>query len=129
MKNWVIGIGCQRGVTVGQIDSAVLAALGNNRSLAQVRTLASVDIKREEKGLLEFAACNALPLALYSVAQIATIKVPSSRHVQALLGIDGVCEPCAMLASRNGRIVVSKIALDGVTVAIAEDDLSDTTTL
>ncbi len=38
---------------------------------------------------------------------------------RARFGVDGVCEPCALLAAPGGALIVRKLALDGVTVAIA----------
>ena len=122
MSTWVIGIGCRRGVSVEQIHAAVFGALGT-RSLASTRALASIDSKKDETALLEFAARHGLPLQFFSKQDIAQVGTSTSERVQALLGIDGVCEPCALLASRNGRIIVPKRVTDGVTVAIAEDDL------
>jgi cobalt-precorrin 5A hydrolase len=122
MNTWVIGIGCRRGVSVEQIHAAVLAVLGT-RALARVRALASIDSKKDETALLEFAARHGLPLQFFSKQSIAQIETSASERVQALLGIDGVCEPCALLASHNGRIIVPKRVIDSVTVAIAEDDL------
>ncbi|WP_213762195.1 cobalamin biosynthesis protein [Caballeronia sp. dw_19] len=120
MSTWVIGIGCRRGVSVEQIHAAVFAALGT-RPLASIRALASIDSKKDETALLEFATHHGLPLQFFSKRDIAQVETSMSGRVQALLGIDGVCEPCALLASRNGRIIVPKRVTDGVTVAIAED--------
>jgi cobalt-precorrin 5A hydrolase len=122
MSTWVIGIGCRRGVRVEQIHAAVFAALGT-RPLASARALASIDSKKDETALLEFAARHGLPLQFFSKQRVAQVETSTSERVQALLGIDGVCEPCALLASRNGRIIVPKRVTGGVTVAIAEDDL------
>ena len=121
VSTWVIGIGCRRGVSVEQIHAAVLAALGT-RPLASIRALASIDSKKNETALLEFAACHSLPLEFFSKQHIAQIETSESERLQALLGIDGVCEPCALLASHNGRIIVPKTVTGGVTVAIAEGD-------
>jgi cobalt-precorrin 5A hydrolase len=121
VSTWVIGIGCRRGVSVEQIHAAVFAALGT-RPLASTRALASIDSKKDETALLEFAAGQGLPLQFFSKQHIAQIGTGASERVQALLGIDGVCEPCALLASHNGRIIVPKTVTGGVTVAIAEDD-------
>jgi cob(I)alamin adenosyltransferase len=125
MSTWVIGIGCRRGVSVEQIHAAVFAALGT-RPLASIRALASIDSKNDETALLEFAARHGLPLQFFSKQRVAQIGTGASERVQALLGIDGVCEPCALLASRNGRIIVPKTVTGGVTVAIAEDTGGDT---
>jgi len=121
VSTWVIGIGCRRGVSVEQIHAAVFAALGTH-PLASTRALASIDSKNDETALLEFAARHGLPLQFFSKQRIAQVDTSVSEQVQALLGIDGVCEPCALLASRNGRIIVPKTVTGGVTVAIAEDD-------
>jgi cobalt-precorrin 5A hydrolase len=126
MSAWVIGIGCRRGVSVEQIHAAVFAALGS-RTLINVRALASIDSKQDETALIEFAARHGLPLQFFSKQDIARIETSASERVQALVGVDGVCEPCALLASRDGRIIVPKIVVDGVTVAIAEDNLKQQT--
>ena len=43
-----------------------------------------------------------------------------SEFVQKKFGIDGVCEQCAMIAvGEGGRLIHKKIAIDGVTVAVA----------
>ena len=126
MSAWVIGIGCRRGVSVEQIHAAVFAALGT-RALINVRALASIDGKQDETALIEFAARHRLPLQFFSKQDIEQVETSASERVQALIGVDGVCEPCALLASRDGRIVVPKIVVDGVTVAIAEDNLKQHT--
>jgi cobalt-precorrin 5A hydrolase len=117
---WVIGIGCRRGVSVAQIHAAFFAALGNE-PLSNVRALASIEDKRDETALLEFAALHHLPIEFFAKERVAQVRTRASEQVRALIGIDGVCEPCALMASRNGRIVRPKIVMDGVTVAIAED--------
>jgi len=120
-SSYVFGIGCRRDVSAGQIDAAVRAALGG-KPFAEIRAIASVDIKRDERALSEFAHRYGLPLLFFSTSEIANLKVPTpSLHVQARLGVDGVCEPCALLASNNGKLVVARQAHDGVTVAIAKD--------
>jgi len=45
-----------------------------------------------------------------------------SDWVRQSVGLDGVCEPCALIASTRGRLVVPKTALDGVAVAIVADE-------
>ncbi|SAL75750.1 cobalamin biosynthesis protein CbiG [Caballeronia choica] len=119
----VIGIGCRRGVSVEEIEAAVRAALGKfgKRSLAEVRVIASIEGKSDEAALLAFCERHKLPLRFYTAAQIADVETGASPYVQKHLGVGGVCEPCALLASHEGRIVVPKTAVDDVTVAIAAD--------
>jgi cobalt-precorrin 5A hydrolase len=120
VKTLCVGVGCRRGASAAQIARAVLHALGP-RPMQQVRALASLDRKADETGLLAFSASHALPLLLFTGEDIDGIGAASNAVVHALIGVDGVCEPCALLASAGGRLVVRKTTLDGVSVAIAED--------
>jgi cobalt-precorrin 5A hydrolase len=120
MKDLVIGIGCRRGVSAEQIRVAVSAALAH-RSLEDVRMLASIDSKADETGLLEFATRHALPLSFFSRDQLAQVDTTPSAKVRELIGIDGVCEACALVASHDGHLIIPKRVVDGVTVAIASD--------
>src|SRR3954452_19431175 len=99
MKTLSVGIGCRLHSSAGQIEAAVRAALGT-RAFDEIRVVASVDAKANEAGLVAFCAHHSLPLQLFSREQIAAITVakPSSM-VREHLGVDGVCEPCALLAA------------------------------
>jgi cobalt-precorrin 5A hydrolase len=44
-----------------------------------------------------------------------------SSWVREKLGVAGVCEPCALLATFRGRLVLPKTSRDGVSVAIVEE--------
>jgi cobalt-precorrin 5A hydrolase len=120
MKDLVIGIGCRRGVSAEQIQVAVMAAL-EHRPIEDVRMMASIDSKADEAGLLEFAARHALPLSYFSGDQLAQVDTAPSAKVRELIGIGGVCEACALLASHVGHLIIPKLVVDGVTVAIASD--------
>ncbi|MGF6903781.1 cobalamin biosynthesis protein [Paraburkholderia sp. GAS348] len=99
MKTLSIGIGCRLHSSAEQIEAAVRAALGSH-AFDEISAIASVDTKAHETGLLEFCARHALPLKLFSRAQIAAISVSDpSAATREHLGIDGVCEPCALLAA------------------------------
>nr|WKF61142.1 hypothetical protein HUO10_005669 [Paraburkholderia busanensis] len=97
------------------------AALGASLRIEQIASVASIDSKAHEAGLLEFCARHALPLVFFSREQIAALPVSTaSAAAQAHLGVDGVCEPCALLAAGDGaRLVAGKTIHEGVTVAIA----------
>ena len=99
MKTLTIGIGCRLHSSAEQIEAAVRATLGSH-AFDEISVIASVDIKAHEAGLLEFCARHALPLKLFSREQIAAISVDDrSQATRKHLGIDGVCEPCALLAA------------------------------
>ncbi len=122
-KPLVLGIGCRKNVSAEQIEAAVLLAL-RERAIEQVREVATVDLKANEPGLLAFCAAHDLPLRVLSHESLAARgwTTQPSAWVQQQVGLDGVCEPCALIASPRGRLVVPKTTHDGVAVAIAADE-------
>lgn len=122
LKPLVVGIGCRKGVSVERIAVAVRKALGT-RHLDEVREVATIDLKADEPGLIEFCARHGLPLRVFARATVAArawVTQPSD-WVNRNVGVDGVCEPCALIACMRGQLVVPKTALDGVAVAVVED--------
>ncbi|WP_321927324.1 cobalamin biosynthesis protein [Paraburkholderia guartelaensis] len=115
-----LGIGCRRGVTLAQVEAAVHTALGA-WPLDGVTAVATIDAKAGEPALQAFCAAHALPLHTYTREQLAATPTiaPPSAAAQAQFGVDGVCEPCARLAAAGAPLLRGKLALDGVTVAIA----------
>jgi cobalt-precorrin 5A hydrolase len=124
LKPLVVGIGCRKGVAAGQIAAAVHKALAE-RQLNEVREIATIDLKANEPGLVEFCEQHDLPLRVLASATVAARPwvTKASAWVQQNVGLPGVCEPCALIAGSRGRLIVPKIALDGVAVAIVEDTL------
>ena len=124
VKPLTLGIGCRKGVPVERIEAAVLHALAQaDLRLAAVRDVATVDLKAEEPGLLAFCARHALPLRVLGRATLAArpwVSRPSD-WVRQNVGLDGVCEPAALVASPRGMLVVPKTSLDGVAVAVVMD--------
>jgi cobalt-precorrin 5A hydrolase len=124
LKPLVVGIGCRKNVPVARITAAVQQALGN-RHINEIREIATIDLKANEPGLLEFCEQYHLPLRVLSHENVearAWVTEPSD-WVQKNVGLPGVCEPCALIASPRGRLIVPKMTLDGVAVAVVEDKL------
>lgn len=89
-----------------------------------VRELVTVDLKADEPALQAFSRRHAIPLRIIARQQIEARSwvTQSSAWVRKSVGLDGVCEPCALIACGRGRLVVPKTTLDGVAVAVVEDD-------
>jgi cobalt-precorrin 5A hydrolase len=122
LKPLTLGVGCRKGVPAERIEAAVLHALGP-RSIGEVREVATVDLKANEPGLLEFCRRHGLPLRVFARATLAArpwVTKPSD-WVKQNVGLDGVCEPCALVASPRGELLVPKTSLDGVAVAVVQD--------
>jgi cobalt-precorrin 5A hydrolase len=89
-----------------------------------VRELVTVDLKADEPALQAFSRRHAIPLRIIARQQIEARSwvTQPSEWVRKSVGLDGVCEPCALIACGRGRLVVPKTTLDGVAVAVVEDD-------
>ena len=124
LKPLVLGIGCRKDVSEKQIDAAVTTTLHSiDRTLAEIREVATVDLKLHEPGLAAWCQTHTLPLRSIhreAIAARAWVTQPSS-WVKDNLGIDGVCEPAALIASPRGKLIQPKTALNGVTIAVVED--------
>lgn len=122
-QNLVIGLGCNRGTTAAEIDSAIDGVLRKNGlSPLSIALLASVDLKKDELGLLEYSKTQGISLKFYPAARLAEIAVPSapSGHALAATGTPSVAEAAALLASEADGLLVEKQAVGcQVTVAIA----------
>lgn len=121
-KNLVLGIGCRKGKSSEEIQTAVLLAL-KNLSIHDVRLVTSIDTKTEEQGLLDFCQQYNLPVIFFSKGYIKTAieGLETSEWVYQKVGVEAVCEPCALAGSINGELIVSKFVHQAVTVAIARD--------
>ncbi|KIX46731.1 cobalamin biosynthesis protein CbiG [Burkholderia pseudomallei] len=143
MMRVALGIGCRAGRPAEAIEAAIRAALARlpQASLADVGVVATLDAKAREPGLVACCARHGWPLVAFSRDEIAahlaslaglaragsgsgvgaspTPGAPPCAAARARFGVDGVCEPCACLAAPNGALIVRKLALDGVTAALA----------
>ena len=82
--------------------------------------VATIDLKQDEPGLRAFCAARDLPLLAFSAGELSAAEgeFTSSDFVKRVTGVDNVCERAA--AAAGGRVVVPKLAKNGVTVAVAE---------
>lgn len=120
-KNIYLGIGCRRGVSQDTIEQFVLDKLCElNIDIGRVCSVASIDLKAQEDGLLGFADKYKLPTTFYSAAQLqqAAGDFSVSGFVQSITGVDNVCERAAILSSA-GKLLLHKSSKDGVTLAVA----------
>jgi len=98
-----VGIGCDRGVALATLETALTGALRQCRQCAeQIRFIASIELKRDEMALLQLAAGYARPLLFYPAAELAQVAVPNpSETVRRYTGTPAVAEAAAILAA-NG---------------------------
>lgn len=125
-KTLHLGIGCRRNTPLEKIESFVLGELAQHGfDLRCVKSIASVDLKKDEQGLLGFAAKYNLPAKFYTAEELQQAQgdFTPSAFVKSIAGVDNVCERAAVLAS-GGKLRLRKTAHDGVTLAVAEEPLT-----
>lgn len=122
-KALALGLGCRRGTPKEAIAQAVEKVLEENGLRPEaVASAASIDLKKDEQGLLDFCAEQKIPICFYSAEELRAVPgefTPSS-FVSSVTGVDNVCERAA--AKSGGAMIVKKTACQGVTVAVAETD-------
>jgi len=121
----VLGIGCRRGTPCAKIRAFAKKVLEEEGiSMKSVRAVASIDLKSNEKGLLEFAGKIKAEPVFFSSEELASLPdmgfTPSER-VKKITGVDNVCERAAFAASKDGEIIVKKISKDGMTIAVVRE--------
>lgn len=117
-----LGIGCRRGTAQETIAAAVQEALDRYGVHARaVKSAASIDLKRDEPGLLAFGRAAGLPLEFYTAEALQNVEgtFTPSEFVRRVTGVDNVCERAALTG--GGELIIRKFAREGVTVAAAAE--------
>ncbi len=127
-RSLVLGVGCERGVSSAALEEGLARFLREQRySLGSIGTLATVELKADEAGLLELAARHGWQTVFYSAEELAAVAAtPNPSEVVArCVGTPGVAEPAALLAAGAGSLLVEKqvmhstLAPQGMTFALA----------
>lgn len=117
----VLGVGCKKNVLPQTLETALAAFLTGAGVCEQaISAVASIDLKKNEPGLLDFCAAHGWPLKTYPAEQLRAVEgqFTPSAFVQGVTGVDNVCERSAVLAS-GGTLCQGKTARDGITMALA----------
>ena len=120
-----LGIGCRRNTPLENIEALVLPELAKlHLDLRCVKALASVDLKKNEQGLLAFARKYKLAANFYTADELNSVAgdFTPSAFVKSVVGVSNVCERSAVLDS-DGRLLLRKTSLNGVTLAVAAEKL------
>lgn len=121
-KVLVVGIGCVRGVTSDEIEDAVRqVCAGHSLAFASIGRVATIDMKAAEEGLRTFVARYHLSLQTFSADQLNAVSNLPHPSVWALrsVGVQGVAEPAALLATGATKLLIEKVKIARVTVAVA----------
>ena len=117
-----LGIRCRRGTEASAIAALVDEVLAEaSIHPAAVAGVSTIDLKKDEPGLLAFCRERNWPLACHSAPELQAVPgtFAASPFVQRVTGADNVCERAA--AAGGGQMIVKKAAAHGVTVAAAAE--------
>ncbi|MBE6005689.1 MAG: cobalamin biosynthesis protein CbiG [Sarcina sp.] len=119
----VLGIGCRRGASCAQIRELADRVLEETGVFREALcALASIDLKQDEPGLLEFASEWGLPAFFYSADRLNALpgSFTASDFVRKVTGTDNVCERSALCrAGDHAGLILPKTGGNGATAALA----------
>lgn len=118
-KNIILGIGCRKDTDSKKLSDFVSnVLLENNLDKRSVKLIASIDVKKNEKAILDLAKELNSKLKFYTKEEIMTVeeKYEGSAFVKATVGVSSVSEPVVDLSS--GEIIIEKIKNSGMTLTV-----------
>jgi cobalt-precorrin 5A hydrolase len=154
-RSLVAGMGCRRGVPLEELEELLVTTFQqNNLSLRSLSCLATAGLKKDEAGILALAGKYGVPLVCYDSQELNSVfELPSHAHgadnntaegpessasshkearrptpskkAHSLLGIWGVAEPAALLASGSRDLLVPRQKTARATIAVARKSFSD----
>lgn len=123
-KVFALGVGCRKGMEVEKIEEAyekLVRSSGIHPS--SIYGLFSVDLKKDEPGLLEFAKRKNLPFQTFAPSELMEAKGEfyTSAFVASTTGADNVSERSAVLGAGAGAVLAfPRMVYAGVTMALAK---------
>lgn len=118
-----MGIGCRRGKAAENLRRRAEQCLREAGICREaLEGLASIDLKKEEPGLLALAEEWKLPFTTFPAEALQQIPgaFSASSFVSSVTGVDNVCERSAVCGSGGGRLIQKKAGAEGVTTALAQ---------
>jgi cobalt-precorrin 5A hydrolase len=117
----VAGIGCNRGTGDQEILDLIKTTFKeNDLALESLKSVSTIEAKRDEQGLVEAVRTLGIPLHFFAPEEIEPVEVPHpSGVVKKHMGVSSVCEATALLKSQGGRLLVPKTKSRNATLAVA----------
>ncbi len=126
-KSLIVGIGCNKNTDFNEVEEFVASVFDkHNLSLNCIRNIATIDIKKDEGGILKFGEKYGKFIDFYSKEEINKfieknkIRENNTKSLcYKYTGAYSVCEPCALLSSKNKELLICKKKKGNVTMAAA----------
>ncbi|MGG3804146.1 cobalt-precorrin 5A hydrolase [Metabacillus fastidiosus] len=117
----VLGIGCNRGTAAEEIESVIKETLDELQfSINSVKAVCTIDLKKDEEGLLEITNKYNWEFIYYSPKQLNEVSIEQpSDTVYKFTGAYGVSEPAAKKYSGSDKLEIVKKKSGNVTISVA----------
>lgn len=122
-----LGVGCKKGIDARHISEVVERVLKEHEIFREsVCQIASIDLKKEETGILALSDELGVPFITYTSEELKQTEseegFTESAFVKNITGVGNVCERAALKGAGVKKLLVPKTADGGVTVAAAAAD-------
>lgn len=118
-KDIVLGIGCRKNTSSEKIINFIETTLNDNRiDIRSVKIVASIDIKSDEKAILDLKDKLNVDLKFFTKEEIIKVhnKYEGSDFVEKNVGVRAVSQPVIELL--GGKIIIDKISFEGITLTV-----------
>lgn len=115
-KDVVIGIGCKKNCNT--VEESLIDFMNEHHiKIDSVRALATIDIKKEEKGIVDLCRKYNVPLLTFTAKELEEARgdFSSSDFVKQTVGVDNVCERAVVKS--GGQITHRKTTVNGTAIA------------
>ncbi|MDR3063316.1 MAG: cobalamin biosynthesis protein [Methanobrevibacter sp.] len=124
LKKIVFGIGSKKNIEDFKVISAIQAVSNDlNIDLSRIDLLATANIKKDEKGIIESSKILNVSLNIISMEKIQNFDfkdLSKSEFVKENFNVYGICEPVSLIsAGENSKLIYRKASFNGVTIAVA----------
>ncbi|MDM5334087.1 cobalamin biosynthesis protein [Ureibacillus composti] len=121
-KSIVLGMGCNRGTSLEEIEAVIDETLAELKlSKKSVKALVTIDLKKDEQGFLDVTNRYGWEFVTYTPTQLNEMPLPNpSETVFKYTGAYGVSEPAAMRYANHQELVLQKKKSGNVTISVAK---------
>ena len=125
-KNLCVGIGCKKGKTFAELKSFLMQTFQEKGfNIEEISCFSSIDIKKNEAGLLELAQFFGVPFLTFSSSELENAEgdFSESEFVRKITGVPNVCERAAALScgknAEKAELLLKKTCGNGITLAVS----------
>jgi cobalt-precorrin 5A hydrolase len=126
-KTLVLGMGCDRGTTLEEIEGLIRETLEKNQlQIKSIRTLATLDQKQDEPAFLQISENRGWTLEIYAREALQSVEGVQnpSKVVEKWVGTPSVSEAAALKSSGSKDLLIPKVKSKRATLAVARKTFS-----